>query len=488
MSDGKVVVVSVGDESGIVGKLDDPIFVEKGSVLGENDLSNFDKVTDSPYLELPAHYIDSTHLTGFTHYYPFHNHQFPVTGDIDSNYVPSHQKAGDDKFYKYGDTCKALATFFTTVKPNALATGCVMVYQGFNGDTPVTYIRFERDSVDPITFVLRADSYDRFLQLWLKADQSAEAKQNAVNWCLEDNVDPGMQSRGNRKFINQCSKTFPLDWFRTDMFAKHEYDGLVNGDFQLIEDTIKVFDSRFDRYIAIATKQAERVAPKIKHRDHNLVLVFKGNDDLTKLTVGMDKVPPCLPENGEFHLGMRPIDLNDWTNESNEVIVGIRKVSKVSQWIDQLIEESYKSLPDHPYAQGKFREAVRTRLFASSHFIKELYQMNPSDVKGYVEKVANDIVTALNNHGGNIGLDLNSWKVWQYSDNGMPPVPLVTEELNVRKNVFDIHVDRFMDILRSYLYTLKSPYIRPYANVVLADKSDGIPIGSIRQAKPEAAE
>ena len=65
----------------------------------------------------------------------------------------------------------------------------------------------------------------------------------------------------------------------------------------------------------------------------------------------------------------------------------------------------------------------------------------------------------------------------------MPPVPLVIDELNFKKSIYDIHTDRFMEILYMYMINLKSPYIRPYTHRVVADMSDGIAIGSIRQVK-----
>ena len=242
------------------------------------------------------------------------------------------------------------------------------------------------------------------------------------------------------------------------------------------------FASRFSRFIGMATKQAEKLAPMLKKRDHNLVLTFKGNKTLDGLVIGLDKVPPRL-ENGEFHLGETPINLDDWHQYGNSVVVIVRKITKVSHWVEQLIKECKASLPDHPYAQSRFAKAMKEQLLASSHFIKELYQINPNDIRDYVEQVANEMVGALNNHGGNIGLDLNTWKVYQYQDNGLPPVPLVVEELNFRKNVYEVHTDRFMECLYTFMYGLSSPYIRPYTHKVVVDGNDGIKIGSIRHVK-----
>ena len=436
------------------------------------------------------HYVDPYFVSNmdfgsFQHYYPFTEDikramDFPTP-------LQDHMNANGEVVLHETKVCVALHNFFTTVKPAALAVGCVMTYQGYQGDTEVTYIRFERDHVDPITFVLRADSFGFFIDMWYDGVTNPVRQQTAIGWCREDNNSPGMIARGNKRMINQISMEWPLSWIRP-IEPEHKWDGLLNGDFQRTEDVIAAFNGRFDRFIAMATKQAERIAPKVKFRDHTLMLVFKGNEDLNRLVIGLDKVPGRLPDSGEYSLGDKPIDLAEWAHLGNDVLVAVRKVGKVSQWVDQLIEESYKSLPDHPYCRAELDKVIKTRLLASSHFMKELYKINPRDVQGYVEKVANDVMTALHNHGGNIGLDLNSWRVYQYFEDGTPPIPMVKEELNFRKSVFDVHTDHMVGIIYAYMFTIKSPYLRPYANRVKADLSDGIPIGSIRPVKREEME
>ena len=436
------------------------------------------------------YFVSNMDFGSFKHYYPF-NEGIRLKLNLARSPEPEEfleeWDINGEKIHNYTKVCAALHHFFTTVKPAALAVGCVMTYQGYQGDTEVTYIRFERDHVDPITFVLRADSFGFFIDMWYDGVTNPVRQQTAIGWCREDNNSPGMIARGNKRMINQISMEWPLSWIRP-IDLEHKWDGLLNGDFQRTEDVIAAFNGRFDRFIAMATKQAERIAPKVKFRDHTLMLVFKGNEDLNCLVIGLDKVPGRLPDSGEYSLGDKPIDLAEWAHLGNDVLVAVRKVGKVSQWVDQLIEESYKSLPDHPYCRAELDKVIKTRLLASSHFMKELYKINPRDVQGYVEKVANDVMTALHNHGGNIGLDLNSWRVYQYFEDGTPPIPMVKEELNFRKSVFDVHTDHMVGIIYAYMFTIKSPYLRPYANRVKADLSDGIPIGSIRPVKREEME
>lgn len=460
--------------------------------------ADFDGVVDTPnggkygwadrVLEpVDPYFVSNMDFPEFKHYYPFNDNirgKMTLIESCGPEDLLEEWEVNGDKRHNYHKVCIALHNFFTTVKPNALAVGCVMVYAGFQGDTEVSYIRFERDHVDPITFVLRADSFGFFIDLWYDGVANPVRQQTAIGWCREDNNSPGMIARGNKKMINQISLEYPLSWIR-DMPETHKWDDMTNGDFKRTEDVIAAFNGRFDRFIAIATKQAERIAPRVKKRDHSLMLVFKGNEDLTRLVIGLDRVPGRLPDSGEFSLGDSPINLDEWAPLGNDVLVAVRKITKVSQWVDQLIQESYKALPQCVYSKEEMDKVVRTRLLASSHFMKELYPISSVDVQPYVEKVANEVMTALHDHGGNIGLDLNSWRVYEYPADGSPAIPMVKPELDFRKKVFDQHTDRMVEIIYAYMYTIRSPYLRPYANRVAASLSDGIPIGSIRQVKRE---
>lgn len=426
-------------------------------------------------------FVSNMDFGSFDHYYPFAQDIIAAIqfAKYNNSEHPDTLKANGERVMDSVKVSMALHNFFATVKPNAYAGGCAMVYQGYKGDCPVTYIRFEGDHKNPMTFCLRADSYEYFINSWFDGIKSEPRQQNAIDWCREENNTPELQACGMRRRITQLSREWPLSWIR-QCEPTHYFDGLYNGDFKLIEDTIAKFQARFDRYIGLATSLGEKLATKVRFRDHNLVLVFKGNKELDGIIVSLDKVPAKL-ENGEYHLGESPINLEDWHKDGNSVVVLVRKIKKMQDWINQLIKECKSEIPyEHPYAKLEFDKALKERLLASSHLIKELYQMNPSDVKGYVEKVANDMVGALNNHGGNIGLDLNTWKVYQYQEDGMPPVPVVVDPLNFRRDIYDVHTDRFMEILYMYMINLKSPYIRPYTHKVVADPNDGIQIGSIR--------
>ena len=488
------IPVGTTDHSGVVAPGDTLLFTEQGSEpVQEIEVSKLDDVLGKPASEWAGNvyeYIDPNFVSNmdfgiFNHYYPFTTDmqlQISMTRDNGPEDFPVEWNLHGEKKHNYIKVCAALHNFFTSVNPGVSAMGCVMTYNGYQGDTEVTYIRFERDHVEPITYVLRADSFEFFIDMWYDGLTNPIRRRTAGDWCREDNNSPGMIARGNKKMITQLSREWPLSWIRP-IEPTHKWDDMLNGDFQRTDEVIAAFNSRFDRYIAIATKQAERIAPRVAVRDHALMLVFKGNEDLTRLVIGLDRVPGRLPDNGEYSLGERPIDLAEWSHLGNDVLVAVRKLTKVSQWVDQLIEESYKALPKCAYSKQEMDRVVKTRLLASSHFMKELYQISPRDVQGYVEKVANDVMTALHEHGGNIGLDLNSWRVYEYPEDGSPAIPLVKDELNFRKKVFDVHTDRMVEIIYAYMFGIKSPYLRPYANRVVADLKDGIPIGSIRQVK-----
>lgn len=438
---------------------------------------------------LPEGWISNLQFTSMTHYYPF-------AGTMDITGYPEDQH---ETIKKTNKILLALEQFDKTVNPSAPKLGPVMIYQGLKflrtkpgqndysdtHPTEVTYIRFQRDGIhESVTYVLRSDTFEYFIDSWFDAINSSSRLQNAINWCGEENNDQRLRSHGHMNRITRAPLELPLSFFEMADPGDHYLDGLMSGDFKLIDGICKRLRNQFDKLIGDVTAQADKLATKIDVRDHTLYLVFKANEDFTGLVVSLDKVPPKLPEGGEYSLGDKPIDKEEWEKEGLDVAVIVRKVLKAASWITKLIADCRAELPDHPYAVSTFNKALKERLLASSHFMKEIYRINPKDVRDQVESVANDILSKLNDHGGNIGLDLNNWTVYQYQDGGMPPVPLVADPLNFRRDVYDAYTDGFIDVLYAFLLNTPSPYIRPYSHRVKADANDGIPLGSIRQAKP----
>ena len=192
-------------------------------------------------------FVSNMDFGSFDHYYPFTPDVISAIQFLKIQFLDNSDdeyqdtiKADGERVMHHMKVAMALHNFLTTVKPNAHAVGCVMVYQGYKGACPVTYIRFEGDHRNPMTFCLRADSYVYFINSWFDGIKSVVRQQNAIDWCREENNTPELQESGMRRRITQLSQEWPLSWIRRTE-TTHPYDGLLNGDFELIDNTIETF-------------------------------------------------------------------------------------------------------------------------------------------------------------------------------------------------------------------------------------------------------
>jgi hypothetical protein len=336
-------------------------------------------------------------------------------------------------------------------------------------------------------FVLPRAELTYFLRGWTEAITSDHMQTEMEDWCKHPTGYKDLQKKGYRYNVSALALVLPLSYFFADAFGikEDQFANMVNGDFKILEDIKKELSNRFDRYVADISRFAITLKDKVKFKDHNLMLAFKGTDDFRGLVVSLDKIYPKFPEGGQYECGVNPLKLEDWKTEGDNVKVVIRKLIRLSTKVNDMLNKMYRELPNNKWCETWLDGLVRERLLAASHFLKELYQANPTDIRPYVEEMANKVLSALNERGGNIGLDLTSWVVYQYFDNGSPPIPVVAEGLNFKQELYNQHTERFMEVLYQYLFHVRSPYIRPYVHKVVADKNDGIPVGSIRPVNKE---
>lgn len=432
--------------------------------------------------DLPDHWVSMMRLPGFEVLYPFHvlkDESVLVEKSVDADYyIPIVPLVGAGA---------ALKKAWETLMPDAPQTGGVYLYRGIQGNTEVIYIRYEQDHVNPVTFTILDKDWDYFIRGWNQAVTSEEAVTEMEAWCKHPTSNQDLVNRGWKFNFTMHGLTYSLKWFLTnnDVEKYYPFDQMDNGDFEKADNVIKQLDARFDRYVADISRFAFTLKDKVAFKDHDLMLAFKANEKFTGLVVSLDKIYPKFPEGGAYECGVIPVTEEQWANEGDNVKVVIRRIVRVVNKTNELIDKLRKELPNFPYFHKAFEKALQVRLMSSSHFMKEIYKANPSDIQSYVQKVGNDVVMALNKHGGNIGLDLTSWVVYQYMEDGSAPVPVVVDELNFKQNLFNTHTERFMDVLYQYLLQLRNPYIRPYAHRVAANITDGIPVGSIRPLNPD---
>lgn len=432
--------------------------------------------------DLPEHFVPQLGSVGIQFFYPFaEGSDGPTLEEVLANAPDNPEYQAIMERWLPRSINPGLKKFWETFMPHMPQTGAVMIFSGLVGDTDCIYIRYETDHVKPMTFVLPYAEKEYFFRGWTEAATQEHMQTEMEDWCKHPTEYADFVKKGYRYNFSALAMSPPLGIFFEHMLPiKDIYKGMVTGDFKLLDDSKKQLEGRFNRCIADITRFALELKDKVKFKDHNLMLAFKATEDWKGLTVSLDKIWPKLPEGGQQECGLSPIKLEDWDHEGDNVKVVIRKLIRLAGKANTIIADLYKDLPDNEWMRSVVDGQVKESLFASSHFLKEIYQANPTDIRQQVEETANKVVSALNEHGGNIGLDLTSWVVYQYFEDGRPAVPLVKEGLNFKQELYNTHTERFMEVLFQYLFRIQSPYIRPYVNRVLADKNDGIPVGSIR--------
>jgi len=339
-------------------------------------------------------------------------------------------------------------------------------YEGMDGDQPVTWFRFQVGEVSRSFVVLSKD---------VPAFFAAMSGDEPMKWTHQRR----QSAKGFNLNVTQAPIELPLSFFPMD-FSKGPMDELFDGDFILVAEVNERLNEDLRVRLAELNRLAVKLADLIPQKDHDLYLSFKGVDGLKKMNVALDRVYPRLPESGEIVLGDDPINLFDWTDYSKVVQVNVKRISHGTRQINRMFEKYRAMINPHPMVQAIFDTNLKEQLMASSHFLNRVYGFSAAYGVKYMEEVANEVIGKLNAHGGNIGLDLNEWVVYEYHEEGRP-TPIENEELDFKKQILNSYTQSFVDALYGYLLDVQSPYIRPYTYRTVVSGDDGIEVGTIRQ-------
>ena len=358
----------------------------------------------------------------------------------------------------------------------------IYTYHGFMRDTEVTYIRYELPEQTSKTFVIETAFYDRFIEGLLEELSEKGSVNRTIKWSQGQNGCYDMAELGYQTIVSRLPIEYPLDWIKADTTIPSPLDGMTNGDFIELDNTIGSFREEFAKRLSKVTALAMDLKRWVKVKDHDLYLSFKGVENFAKINVGLDRVYPRLPESGEFELGDRAINPDDWKDYPREVQVIVKRISHATKQINRVIDDARGRVATHPITQKAFADELKIQLMSSSHFMKQIYTFNKVDGRKQLEEAANDIMKKLADHGGNIGLDLNSWIVYNYDVEGRPEA--ITEgELNFKDHLYNRYTISFVEELYAFLLQTPNPYIKPYNYREVVTEDDGIPLGSIRQVK-----
>lgn len=263
--------------------------------------------------------------------------------------------------------------------------------------------------------------------------------------------------------------------------------------FKLLEMKIRFMDN-FTNQLRDIRETATRLAEvNGVVKDHDLMIVFKGSDDLKELVVDLCKVPYIIPEDNE--VGNTRVRAKDWLSFPEAFVDIVKELEQKTKSINVLIVDYLTSQDNVLFSDPNFTGChlkepledlvtkilegdVKRALMASSHFIQEIYHFTSNDAMEFVEEVVGEIVSTLNKYKQNIGLDINNWICYEYGV-GEEPRVMEEEELNFIKHVRDKYTPSFVTELYSYLLRLNHRAIKPYTYLVKADASDGVKVGDI---------
>ena len=350
----------------------------------------------------------------------------------------------------------------------------IYTYQGLADTVEVKFIRFEWAGKS-YTFVIQDSLYDYFITSW--EDESPHKE-----WCDRPNQCVEMVRKHWKRTVTKMPIELPMDILTSVQNQVYGWEHLTDGDFTQVYSVCARMAAEMREKCAYVTHLADKLGHIIKQKDHDLYLSFKGVDFFQKMNIGRDRVYPKLPESGEVSLGDSVIDLDDWYMYNKIVQVNVKRIGHASNQINRMIKRYRGMISTDVVIQDIFDAELKIQLMAASHFLKRIYGYSAEHGMEIMEGVANDVIARLTKHGGNIGLDLNEWVVYQYhDDNSMPTAINDVAELDFKNGLYNRYTQSFVEALYAYLLDTPNPYIKPYTWRQVVEGDDGIAIGSIRQ-------
>jgi len=381
----------------------------------------------------------------------------------------------------------ALRHFFAVKHPEVSEDTYALTYDGFFGEMPVTFLRFQAGEMS-FTYATRTADYERVIDLLTKARGEGIATFKPEEYMFE--VDTILFR--NRLYWGipmfpeiklDAPIELPLSWLCTNG-GTNEMDDLFDGDFEALDLTVEWFRKTMNEKIGEITALARNMGACVERHDHDLYLAFKGNSDFTQIITSLERVYPKLPESGEIEIGNDPVSINDWYMYPKKTQVMVKRIINGANGLNKLIANARARLREHPVIIRTWEDVLKSQLLAASHFIEKAYVFDPRHGRDQVLEVVSMVMKALDNYGRpNIGLDVQEWVVYSYDDLTKRPVPVVVPELNFKQLILNRYTQSFVDSVAGQLQVSQHPMIKPYTWRVKADPTDGIPVGTIRPAK-----
>lgn len=280
--------------------------------------------------------------------------------------------------------------------------------------------------------------------------------------------------------VNLAPYTLPEAAFVTESSLATAFEGLNSGDIHHI-------DLRFKKVANITTDVIRQIRANLALisndlntvKDHDLYFGFFINKDTFELSPSLSRIEPMLPEGGTFVLEQQPLNPADFAYLGALGQTGITTISNAVNRLNQAIKGFLVEADRHPLLL-EYAEDLITQTFVmltqAGHMV---YTFTYEGGKEKIDNLANDILGRLAGLPGVVGLDINSWRVWDYT-NINEPVRLT--EPDFEGEIFNRYTDSFVTALYNYLITLQTPLLRPYSRreAVAPEKVGEHAVGSIR--------
>lgn len=346
----------------------------------------------------------------------------------------------------------------------------IYVYYGWSEkeNCEVASVRFEREDGNSTTFKLN------------KKLTNTLVKSPIV--CMDLRIRQELQA------MELAKHEFPKGWLT--IIGDHPLDGFLQEDLWSIDRNAFELSEKVAKQVKEILSTSRRLLPLTTDRVYDLYMSLNVNSlDLTKFKLRFDRIYPKLPdltnENDELapiiigineEFGLEPND-----NPTYNQVVTLLKRSEyiINQQVQKHIKKS--GLKGAPLEMLK--KEITSILMATSHYTGKVFGFDGVHGEALLHEVANDILDKLYKArvgGRDLALDISSWFVWEYPQDGGQPIRAPEPELDFQKLILEGYTDTFVDLLAPILMDSgHTDSVRPYKFHVKADLSDGRAIGSM---------
>lgn len=281
---------------------------------------------------------------------------------------------------------------------------------------------------------------------------------------------------------------FPKGWLTE--ISSHPLDAFLQEDLWSIDRNAFELSEKVAKQVKEILAISHRLLPLTTDRVYDLWMSMNVDQlDLTKFKLRFDRIYPKLPdltnENDELapiivgikeEFGLEPNDNPTY----NLVVTQLKRCENI---INAQIKKHIKKSGLKGEPLEMLKKEITSILMATSHYTAKVFGYDGTHGEQLLHEVANGVLEKLYSAratGRDLALDISSWFVWEYPEDGSQPLRATDPELNFQRTILEGYTDTFVDLLVPILMDSgHTDAIRPYKFHVKADLSDGRAIGSM---------